>query len=202
MPHKRNPIGCEQIVGLARVIRANCQAAFENIALWHERDISHSSVERVIVPDSFIALDHMLRRFTRIVRGMIVHPDRMLENLRRSHGVVFSGSILLELARKGIAREQAYEWVQRNAMRAFAEQRDFKTLLLADPEIGGALSRAEIDRAFDLDEQLKHVDHIFARVFHKTPIGELGENALRQAQGRKPGERSRTARPAVIGKDE
>src|SRR6266852_3734132 len=108
MPHKRNPIGCEQICGLARLIRGNCQAAFENIALWHERDISHSSVERVILPDSFIALDHMLRRFTRIVKGMVVYPERMRENLERSRGVVFSGTVLLELARKGTSREQAY----------------------------------------------------------------------------------------------
>src|SRR4029434_9323592 len=119
MPHKRNPIGCEQVVGLARLIRGNCQAAFENIALWHERELSHASVERVILPDSFIALDHMLRRFTRIVRGMVVHADRMRENLDRSRGVVFSGSVLLELAKKGVSREQAYEWVQRNAMRSF-----------------------------------------------------------------------------------
>src|SRR6478736_5440969 len=157
MPHKRNPIGCEQITGLARLLRGNATAALENVALWHERDISHSSVERVILPDSFIALDHMLRRFTRIVKGMVVYPDRMLENLSRSRGVVFSGTVLLELARRGISREQAYEWVQRNAMRAFAEQRDFKELLQADPEIVGALSRAEIERAFDLDEQMKHV---------------------------------------------
>ncbi|MDO8794043.1 MAG: adenylosuccinate lyase [Vicinamibacterales bacterium] len=166
MPHKRNPIGCEQIVGLARVVRANCQAAFENIALWHERDISHSSVERVILPDSFIVLDHMLRRFTRIVRGLLVYPERMRENLNRSRGVVFSGTVLLELARKGVTREQAYEWVQRNAMRSFAEQRDFKALLLADPDIARVLSRDEIERTFDLDDQLKHVDHIFERVFH------------------------------------
>jgi adenylosuccinate lyase len=165
MPHKRNPIGCEQIVGLARVVRSNCQAAFENIALWHERDISHSSVERVILPDSFIALDHMLRRFTRIVRGMLVYPERMRENLNRSRGVVFSGTVLLELARKGVTREKAYEWVQRNAMRSFAEQRDFKALLLADADIIRVLAREEIDRAFDLDEQLKHVDYIFNRVF-------------------------------------
>ncbi len=166
MPHKRNPIGCEQIVGLARIVRANCHAAFENIALWHERDISHSSVERVILPDSFIALDHMLRRFTKIVRGMLVYPERMRENLNRSRGVVFSGTVLLELARKGVTREEAYEWVQRNAMRSFAEQRDFKLLLLADPDIARVLSRADIERAFDLDEQLKHVGHIFDRVFH------------------------------------
>jgi adenylosuccinate lyase len=170
MPHKRNPIGCEQIVGLARLIRANAQAAFENIALWHERDISHSSVERVILPDSFIALDHMLRRFTRIVRGMAVHVERMRENLNRSRGVVFSGTVLLELARKGVSREQAYEWVQRNAMLSFAEQRDFKTLLASDADISRVLSRAEIERAFDLNEQLKHVNDIFARVFQCEPV--------------------------------
>jgi adenylosuccinate lyase len=169
MPHKRNPIGCEQIVGLARLIRANCQAAFENIALWHERDISHSSVERVILPDSFIALDHMLRRFTRIVRDLVVNADRMRENLERSRGVVFSGSVLLELARRGVSREQAYEWVQRNAMRSDAERRDFKELLLADPDIAAVLGPAQLARAFDLDEQFKHVDDIFDRVFGETP---------------------------------
>jgi adenylosuccinate lyase len=168
MPHKRNPIGCEQIVGMARLLRANAHAALENVALWHERDISHSSVERVILPDSFIVLDHMLRRFTRIVQGMVVHPERMLENLNRSRGVVFSGSVLLALAAKGVSREQAYEWVQRNAMRSFDEQRDFKALLLADPDIGRVLSPDEIERAFDLDEQLKHVDDIFDRVFVTT----------------------------------
>jgi adenylosuccinate lyase len=166
MPHKRNPIGAEQIVGLARLLRGNAHAALENIALWHERDISHSSVERVILPDSFIALDHMLRRMTRIVRGMVVNVERMRENLNRSRGVVFSGTVLLELAKKGISREQAYEWVQRNAMRSFAEQIDFKSLLLADPDVTRVLPPAEIARAFDLDEQLKHVDHIFDRVFH------------------------------------
>jgi adenylosuccinate lyase len=166
MPHKRNPIGSEQIVGLARLLRANAGAAFENNALWHERDISHSSVERVILPDSFIVLDHMIRRFTRIVSGMVVYPHRMKENLDRSRGVVFSGTVLLELARRGVSREQAYEWVQRNAMRAFHEQRDFKELLLADDEVTRMLSRKDLERAFDLDEQLKHVDHIFDRVFH------------------------------------
>ena len=169
MPHKRNPIGCEQIVGMARLLRGNAHAAIENIALWHERDISHSSVERVILPDSFIALDHMLRRFTRIVQGMVVHADRMLENLNRSRGVVFSGTVLLELARKGVSREQAYEWVQRNAMRSFDEHRDFKALLLADADVTRVLTPAELERAFDLDEQLRHVDRIFDRVFH--PVG-------------------------------
>ena len=165
MPHKRNPVGCEQITGLARLVRANAMAAFENVALWHERDISHSSVERVILPDSFIALDHMLRRFTRIVSGMVVYPDRMKENLERSRGVVFSGTILLELARRGISREQAYEWVQRNAMRSFHEQTDFKALLLADADLVGVLPAGEIEKAFDLDEQLRNVDVIFDRVF-------------------------------------
>jgi adenylosuccinate lyase len=188
MPHKRNPIGCEQVVGLARLLRSNCQAAFENIALWHERDISHSSVERVILPDSFIALDHMLRRFTRIVSGMVVYPERMRENLERSRGIVFSGTVLLELARRGVSREEAYEWVQRNAMRSFAENRDFKSLLLADPGVSAVLSRGELDRAFDLDEQFRHVDDIFDRVFGPQTVGadaaqardsRRGERALR-----------------------
>ena len=171
MPHKRNPIGSEQIVGMARLLRGNAHAALENIALWHERDISHSSVERVILPDSCIALDHMLRRMTRIVRGMVVNRERMAENLNRSRGVVFSGTVLLELAKKGVSREQAYEWVQRNAMRSFAEQRDFKQLLLADADVTRLLPAAELERAFDLDEQLKHVDYIFDRVF--TPVAAL-----------------------------
>ena len=172
MPHKRNPIGCEQIVGLARLIRANAMAAFENVALWHERDISHSSVERIILPDSFIALDHMLRRFARIVSGMVVNRERMLENLQRSRGVVFSGSVLLELARRGVSREQAYEWVQRNAMRSFAEQQDFKSLLVADADVTRVLPREVLDEAFDLGAQLRHADTIFGRVF-----GEAGSDA-------------------------
>ncbi len=170
MPHKRNPIGCEQICGLARLLRGNAVAALENVALWHERDISHSSVERIILPDSFIVLDHMLRRFTRIVSGMVVYPERMIENLRRSRGVAFSGSVLLELARRGVSREQAYDWVQRNAMRSFHEQRDFRELLLADADVTAVLPRAEIDRAFDLDEQLRNVDAIFARVFREVTV--------------------------------
>ena len=165
MPHKRNPVGCEQICGLARLVRANALAALENVALWHERDISHSSVERVILPDSFIALDHMLRRFTRIVDGMVVFPQRMRENLDRSHGVVFSGQVLLELARRGVSREHAYEWVQRNAMRADRERCDFKRLLLDDADVTRVLTRDEIERAFDLDDHLRNVDAIFARVF-------------------------------------
>jgi adenylosuccinate lyase len=170
MPHKRNPIVCEQIVGMARLLRGNLVAAIENNALWHERDISHSSVERVILPDSFIVLDHMLRRMTRVVAGMVVYPDRMRENLERSRGVVFSGTVLLELARRGVSREQAYEWVQRNAMRSFHEKLDFKSLLAADPDVTKVLSPAEIDRAFDLKDQLQHVDHIFNRVFQDAPV--------------------------------
>ncbi len=175
MPHKRNPIGCEQIVGLARLIRSNSMAALENVALWHERDISHSSVERVIVPDSFIGLDHMLRRFTRIVAGMVVYPERMMENLGRSRGVVFSGTLLLELARRGVSREQAYEWVQRNAMKSFEAQRsaertgqaqtDFKSLILADADVMKVLPKDVVDEAFDLNAQLRNVDAIFGRVF-------------------------------------
>jgi adenylosuccinate lyase len=165
MPHKRNPIGCEQIVGLARLVRGNAMAALENIALWHERDISHSSVERVILPDSFIVLDHMLRRFTRIVDGMVVSAARMRENLARSRGVVFSGTVLLELARRGLSRERAYELVQRHAMRSFHDGVDFKTLLIEDPEVVGILPREEIEKAFDLEVQLRNVGHIIDRVF-------------------------------------
>ena len=169
MPHKRNPIGSEQATGLARLLRGNAMAALENVALWHERDISHSSVERVILPDSFIALDHMLRRFTKIVRGMVVYPERMKENLERSRGVVFSGTVLLELARRGISREQAYEWVQRNAMRSFHEQKPFKALLLADPDVMQVLQRTDIEQNFDLEHQLRNVDAIFERVFKSVP---------------------------------
>ncbi len=168
MPHKRNPIGCEQIVGLARLLRANAHAALENNALWHERDISHSSVERVILPDTFIALDHMLRRFTRIVSGMVVYPDRMRENLDRSRGVVFSGTVLLELAQRGVSREQAYEWVQRNAMKAFDEKTAFKALLLADPDVSAVLSEADIEKAFDLNAQLRHIGDVYQRVFQEV----------------------------------
>ena len=169
MPHKRNPVACEQITGLARLLRANAHAALENIALWHERDISHSSVERVILPDSFIALDHMLRRFTRIVKGLVVHADRMLQNLALSRGIVFSGSVLLELAQRGVSREQAYEWVQRNALRSYDEQKDFKQLLLDDEDVMEVLDRKTVEDAFDLDVQLKNIGKIFDRVF-KMPV--------------------------------
>ena len=173
MPHKRNPIGCEQITGLARLLRGYATAALENVALWHERDISHSSVERVILADSFCVLDHMVRRFTRITRDLVVHTDRMRANLERSRGVVFSGAVLLQLAKRGVSREDAYHWIQRNAMRASedAEPADFKTLLLADADVAGVLATDELDQAFDLDVQLRHVDAIFDRVFHGVPAG-------------------------------
>jgi adenylosuccinate lyase len=173
MPHKRNPIGSEQITGLARLLRGNAHAALENMALWHERDISHSSVERVILPDSFIVLDHMLRRFTRIVKGLVVNADRMRQNLELSRGVVFSGTVLLELAQRGISREQAYEWVQRNALRSYDEQKDFKQLLLADKDVMGVLDQKTVEDAFSLKVQLKNVDTIFDRVFGPAAAGQL-----------------------------
>ena len=169
MPHKRNPELSERVCGLARLIRGHAVTALENVALWHERDISHSSVERVIVPDSFIALDHMLRRFTRIVRTLVVHPDRMRENLERSRGVVFSGTVLLQLAQRGVSREQAYAWVQQVAMRSYEERLDFKELLAADPDVMGVLSRDDIDRAFDLAQQLRHVGPLVDRVLGDAP---------------------------------
>ena len=174
MPHKRNPVGCEQICGLARLLRANAHAAVENIALWHERDISHSSVERVILPDSFAVLDHMLRRFTTIVTGLMVDAARMRDNLDRSFGVVFSGAVLLELARRGMSRERAYEIVQRNAHRAYDERTPFKRLLLDDADVTSVLPPAELDRCFDLDIQLRHVDAIFTRVFGPAATATTG----------------------------
>ena len=135
MPHKRNPVACEQISGLARVIRSNLQAALENIALWHERDISHSSVERMILPSSFILTDHILRKMTQIVDNLIVYPERMRENLESMKGLVFSGQVLLELAKRGLSREEAYRIVQRNAMAVWSGQEDFKSLLEKDPGI-------------------------------------------------------------------
>jgi adenylosuccinate lyase len=164
MPHKRNPVGCEQICGLARVVRANAQAAFEDVALWHERDISHSSVERVILPDSTILVDYLLVRSAEILEGLRVFPERMRRNLEATHGVVFSQQVLLAMARKGATREAAYRVVQRHAMRAWEEGTDFKSLLLADPEVGRYLAPAEIENCFDLGYHLRHLDAIYARV--------------------------------------
>ena len=165
MPHKRNPVGCEQVAGLARLVRANALASLENVALWHERDISHSSVERVIVPDSFLALDHMLARFTRIVKGMTVDEARMLRNLELGKGLVFSGQLLLELTAKGMRREDAYRVVQQHAMEAWQQEGDFKGRVLADAEIRAVLDEREIEDVFRLERYLTHTDAIFARVF-------------------------------------
>ncbi|HKT13580.1 MAG TPA: adenylosuccinate lyase [Terriglobia bacterium] len=165
MPHKRNPVTAEQICGLARVVRANAQAAFENVALWHERDISHSSVERVILPDSTILLDYMLNKTASLVEKMFVYPDRMQENLDLLKGLVFSGQLLLDLTDKGVAREVAYRWVQRNAMQVWETREDFKSLVQRDPEISSRLSAKEIAAVFNTKRYLKHVNQIFRQVF-------------------------------------
>ena len=165
MPHKRNPVGAEQVTGLARLVRSNSLAALENVALWHERDISHSSVERVIVPDSFLALDHMLRRFTDIVKGMTVNADRMRRNLDSTKGRVFSGQLLLELTARGMRREDAYRVVQAHAMEAWRTDGDFRRRVAADPEVKKVLSAAELAEVFRLERYLGHVDAVFRRVF-------------------------------------
>jgi len=165
MPHKRNPVTCEQISGLARVVRANAQAGFENVALWHERDISHSSVERIIIPDSTTLADYMLNKTASLIETMFVYPERMKANLESTHGLVFSGQLLLDLVESGVSREDAYRLVQSHAMRAWKENLDFHELVLNDPEIRGRVAKAKIERAFDLGRQLKNIDKIFARVF-------------------------------------
>jgi adenylosuccinate lyase len=165
MPHKKNPIGSENVAGLARLVRSNALAAMENMALWHERDISHSSVERVIGPDSTILIDFMLHRLTRIVEGLVVHPERMLENLLSMKGLIFSQQVLMRLASLGLKRQEAYGLVQRNALKVWETGRDFKSLLLEDREIGQHLTEAEIEELFSLDYHLKYVEEIFSRVF-------------------------------------
>jgi adenylosuccinate lyase len=171
MPHKRNPVGAEQVTGLSRLLRANAHAALENVALWHERDISHSSVERVIIPDSFLALDHMLRRFTDIVRGLLVSPERMRRNLDLTRGLVFSGQLLLELTARGMRREDAYRVVQRHAMESWRADTDFRKRVAADPEVRAVLQDHEIAEVFRLERYLQHVDAIFERVFPDEPGG-------------------------------
>ena len=165
MPHKRNPVTCEQICGLARVVRANAQAAFEDIALWHERDISHSSVERVILPDSTILADYLLDKTTHLVDKMFVYPERMRRNLELTRGLIFSGQLLLDLAAAGMLREQAYRLVQGHAMRAWEQEGDFRQAIEADEEIAAVLTREQLADAFSLERQLRNVDKIFARVF-------------------------------------
>jgi adenylosuccinate lyase len=165
MPHKRNPVNCEQISGLARVVRSNSQAAFENVALWHERDTSHPSVERVILPDSTILTDYLLHKTANIVKNLLVYPERMKRNLELTGGLVFSGQLLLDLAESGMLREDAYRLVQGNAMRAWKEGLNFKQLILNEPEITSRLLPEKIEHAFSAERQLKYVDRIFERVF-------------------------------------
>ncbi len=167
MPHKRNPITCEQISGLARVVRSNAQAGFENVPLWHERDISHSSVERVILPDSTTLIDYLLHKTTSLIETMFVYPDRMRANLESTRGLIFSGQLLLDLVEHGVSREDAYRLVQGHAMRAWKEGLDFRREVLDDHEITSRVPIKKIEYAFDLPRQLKNVDQIFARVFKK-----------------------------------
>ena len=165
MPHKRNPILSERICGMARVVRANSIVGLENVALWHERDISHSSAERVVLPDSSIAIDYMLQKMASLVDGLVVYPERMLENLNATRGSIFSGQLLLALTQAGVSREQAYEWAQRNATKAWDEGGDLKALVAEDKDISGHLSKDQIDRVFSLDTYLRNVEVIFKRVF-------------------------------------
>ena len=183
MPHKRNPVTCEQISGLARVVRSNSQAAFENVALWHERDISHSSVERVILPDSTTLVDYMLNKTSNLVDTMFVYPQRMLANLESTGGLVFSGQLLLDLVEHGVSREEAYRMVQQHAMHAWKEGLNFHDLVLGDKEITGRVPRKQIETAFDLKRQLRNIDKIFARVF--------GTNGGKPQKASKPASRKR-----------
>ena len=163
MPHKRNPITCERIAGMARLVRGNALASMENIALWHERDISHSSVERVILPDSTINVDYCIKKFTNIIDKLLVYPDAMMENLNKTGGLIFSQRILIALVSKGVLREDAYRWVQRNAMKRWLEKEDFKTNISKDEDVVKYLSQDEIDECFKVDYFLRHVDMIMAR---------------------------------------
>ncbi|KAA3616484.1 MAG: adenylosuccinate lyase [Calditrichaeota bacterium] len=164
MPHKRNPITCERVAGMARILRGNALAGMENVALWHERDITHSSVERVIIPDSTIALDYMLHKFINVVDKLLVYPENMMKNIEKTNGLVFSQQLLLALAKNGITRENAYTMVQRNAMMAWEEGQDFQDSVKNDKEIVAALGEKTIARFFDLDKNLRHATTIFKRV--------------------------------------
>jgi adenylosuccinate lyase len=164
MPHKRNPVVAERLCGLARVVRGAAVVALENVALWHERDISHSSAERVVIPDAFLALDYMLDRFTWLVEGLVVRPERMRRNLEASHGLFFSQRLLLALVENGLERARAYELVQRDAMRAWEEEQDFGAIVRADAEIGATLDSAALDDVFDLNAYTRHVDVVFERL--------------------------------------
>ncbi len=186
MPHKRNPVTSEQISGLARVVRANAQAGFENVALWHERDISHSSAERIIIPDSTTLTDYLLNKTATLIETMFVYPERMLANLESTRGLVFSGQLLLDLVESGVSREDAYRLVQNHAMRAWREGLDFLDLVVNDPTIRGRVPRAKIERAFDLKRQLKNIDKIFARVFPgKVAVKKNAVSSKRKVKERK-----------------
>ena len=163
MPHKRNPITCEKVSGMARLLRGYAVAALEDVTLWHERDISHSSVERVFLPDATIALDHMLRKFSNIIDKLLVYPDAMIANMNKTGGLIFSQNLLIALVTKGVLREDAYKWVQRNAMARWLEGADFKTNVEADPDIKKYLTDEEVEHCFDPKPMLRHVDEIFAR---------------------------------------
>ena len=172
MPHKRNPVSCEQICGLARIVRSNMAAAFENVALWHERDISHSSVERIILPDSTTLVDYMLSKMETIIGHMRVFPERMLRNLESTHGLIYSGQLLQDLVEKGMPRDDAYKAVQENAMAAWESDSSFRARVAADPRIAKYLDSKALAHTFDLQRQLRSVDAIFERVFGKHPAGE------------------------------
>jgi adenylosuccinate lyase len=164
MPHKRNPVICERICGLARVLRGNALCSLENVALWHERDISHSSAERVIMPDSTILLDYMLHKFIQVIDGLMVYPDHMLANLARTRGLIFSQRVLLALMDKGLTRQKAYDLVQRSAMKSFRDGPDFRANLSQEKEVRRCLSPKELDRIFDLDYYLRNVNKIYRRL--------------------------------------
>ena len=168
MPHKRNPIVCEQICGLARVVRANAQAAFEDVALWHERDISHSSVERVILPDSTILIDYLLSKVIWLISGLRVNIERMRQNVDLTKGLIFSGQVLLDLAASGMSREDAYRLVQSHAMHAWETDGDFRAAIESDPEVQRRLKRPQLVEIFSLERQLTNLNRIFNRVFGIT----------------------------------
>jgi adenylosuccinate lyase len=180
MPHKRNPVTCEQISGLARVVRANAQAGFENVPLWHERDISHSSVERVILPDSTTLVDYLLQKTANLLDTMFVYPERMKANLESTRGLVFSGQLLLDLVEQGVSREDAYRMVQAHAMSAWKEDLDFRQMVLKDRNITSRVPAQQVERAFDLNRQLKNIDKIFKRVF-----GAAGPKSTKKAARKK-----------------
>ena len=186
MPHKRNPVTSEQISGLARVVRANAQAGFENVVLWHERDISHSSAERIIIPDSTTLADYLLNKTANLIESMFVYPERMLANLESTRGLVFSGQLLLDLVESGVSREDAYRLVQSHAMRAWREGLDFHDLVVNDPTIRARVPRAKIELAFDLKRQLRNIGKIFARVFPgKTAVKKVAASSRKKVTRRK-----------------